>query len=83
MKVFSIVHGFDTTRVAIVVTSILLVGVGLLTVPLGVMSLTWGLVGALPGLALTWLSLRGFLSKGGDPGLGRSFSRRCYTYRYF
>lgn len=66
MKVFSIVHGFDTTRVAIVVTSVLLVGVGLLTVPLGVMSLSWGLIGTLPGLALTWLSLRGFVSKGGD-----------------
>lgn len=66
MKVFSIVHGFKTTRLAIVVTSLLLVLVGLLTVPLGVLSPVWGFVGAVPGLALAWLGLKGFLSEGGD-----------------
>ena len=66
MKVFSVVHGFGTTRLAIVLTSLLLVLVGMLTIPLGVLSPLWGIVGAVPGLALSWLGLRGFLTEGGD-----------------
>ena len=66
MKVFSLIHGFATARLAMVLTSLLLVLVGLLTVPLGVLSPLWGIIGAVPGLVLTWLTLKGFLEKAGD-----------------
>lgn len=66
MKVFSLIHGFATTRIAMVLTSLLLVFVGLLTVPLGVLSPLWGAIGAVPGIVLSWLTFKGFLEKSGD-----------------
>jgi protoheme IX farnesyltransferase len=65
LKVFSLVHGERATRVAIAVSTVVLVPVSLALVPLGVAGTTYGVTAAVLGAGLAALALAGLGKEGG------------------
>jgi protoheme IX farnesyltransferase len=65
LKVFSIVHGERATRIAIAVSTALLVPVSLLLVPLGVAGAVYGAIAVGLGIGLLALALAGLGKEGG------------------
>jgi protoheme IX farnesyltransferase len=65
LKVFSLVHGERATRVAIAVSTVVLVPVSLALLPLGVAGTTYGVTAAVLGAGLAALALAGLGKEGG------------------